>query len=155
MKSFLEYKAEKEKILLEKDKDKNKGATPDPKIWKLWRSLINMSKKELEEFYNSEEGKSAGMSKEEAAKAGIDNGRESCRMLMKMIPDGSSYESAKEKWTPFMWYWARKQNSFNSRMRGMRKNIIGNPFERDGKMTGWLKSMLIWGHDPRKPLRKV
>ena len=49
----------------------------------------------------------------------------------------------------------RKQNSFNSRMKGMRSRIHGNPFEKDGKMTRWLKSMLIWGHDPRKPLRKV
>lgn len=155
MKSFQEYKAEKEKILLEKDKHKNKGATPDPEVWKLWRSLINMSKKELEDFYNSEDGKDAGMKKSEADAAGIDNGRESCRMLMKMIPDGNTYETAKEKWTPFMWYWARKQNSFNSRMRGMRKRIVGNPFEKDGEMTRWLKSMLIWGHDPRKPLRKV
>jgi hypothetical protein len=53
MKSFIEYKDEKKKILLEKDKFKNRGATPDPKIWKLWRSLINMSKKEIEEFYES------------------------------------------------------------------------------------------------------
>jgi hypothetical protein len=77
MKSFIEYKDEKKKILLEKDKFKNRGATPDPKIWKLWRSLINMSKKELEEFYESDEGKGAGMSKKEADAAGVRTGRES------------------------------------------------------------------------------
>lgn len=152
MKSFLEHKELTESILNEAE---SKNTTPDEETWKKWRKLINMSEKELKAFYDSDEGKDAGMKKGEADKAGIDSGRESARMLMKMIPDGGSYKSAEEKWTPTMWRWCRKQNSFNSRMRGMRSRIVGNPFEKDGKMTRWLKSLLIWGHDPRKPLRKI
>jgi hypothetical protein len=150
MKSFSEYKNLTEEVLKESVEN-----TPDENVWKSWRKLINMTTKELKAFYDSEEGKDAGMKQGEADKAGIDSGRESARMLMKMIPDGNSYKEAEEKWTPTMWRWCRKQVSFNSRMKGMRKRMVGNPFERDGKMTRWYKSLLIWGHDPKKPLRKV
>ena len=151
MKSFNDYKQEK-LIALEEAKDPN--SSPDKEIWKTWRQLVNMTEKELKSFYDSEDGKDAGMKQGEADKAGIDSGRESARMLMKMIPVGKTFEDATKNWTPTMWMWCRKQNSFNSRMRGMRKRIIGNPFEKDGEMTRWLKSLLIWGHDPRKTLKK-
>jgi hypothetical protein len=150
MKSFSEFKQDQEPIL-----ESGTNTKPDENVWKTWRKLINMSLKELENFYNSEEGKDAGMKQSDADKAGIDSGRESARMIMKMLPHGASFSAAEEHWTPTMWKWARKQNSFNSRMRGMRKRMVGNPFERDGKMTRWLKSMLIWGHDPRKSMRKI
>ncbi len=150
--SFSKFKKLYEELLSEAEV---KNTHPDEKVWKKWRSLVNMSASELEKFYNSDEGKDAGMKKGEADKIGIDSGRESARMLMKMIPIGGSFSQAEKNWTPTMWRWCRKQNSFNSRMRGMRSRIVGNPFEKDGKMTRWLKSMLIWGHDPRKPLRKV
>ena len=109
-----------------------------------------MTEKELKDFYDSDEGKTAGMKQTDADKAGIDSGRESARMLLKMIPIGKTFKSASENWTPSMWEWCKKQNSFIGRMRGMRSRMTGNPFERDGKMTRWLKSLLIWGHDPRK-----
>ena len=149
MKSFNEHKEEIEDFLNES------ASEADEKAWKSWRKLINMSLKELKDFYDSTDGKDAGMKQSDANKAGIDSGRESARWLMKMIPKGGSYKQAEENWTPTMWKWCRKQISFNSRMRGMRKRMVGNPFERDGEMTRWLKSLLIWGHDPRKPLRKV
>lgn len=150
MKSFSEHKEQNEEILKE-----SAETTPDENVWKKWRSLVNMTAKELKTFYDSPNGKDAGMKQGEADKIGIDSGRESARMLIKMIPDGGSYKESEEKWTPTMWRWCRKQVSFNSRMRGMRKRMVGNPFERDGQMTRWYKSMLIWGHDPKKPLRKV
>jgi len=150
MKSFSEHKEQNEEILKE-----SVETTPDENVWKKWRSLVNMTAKELKTFYDSPNGKDAGMKQGEADKIGIDSGRESARMLIKMIPDGGSYKEAEEKWTPTMWRWCRKQVSFNSRMRGMRKRMVGNPFERDGQMTRWYKSMLIWGHDPKKSLRKV
>ena len=152
MKSFSEYKQFKEAILSEKNSSTD---NPDENVWKSWRELINMSYKELKDFYDSDQGKDAGMKQKEADKEGIDSGRESARMLMKMIPIGGSFKTAQDKWTSDMWRWCRKQISFNSRMRGMRKRMVGNPFERNGEMTRWLKSLLIWGHDPRKPLRKV
>lgn len=142
MKTFNEFKNE---IPLEENSNQ-----PDKKVWETWKKLVNMTEKELKEFYDSEEGKTAGMKQGEADEAGIDSGRESARMLLKMIPSGSSFNKAEEKWTSDMWRWAKKQNSFISRMRGMRSRMVGNPFERDGKKTRWLKSLLIWGHDPRK-----
>ena len=153
MKSFEEFSRDLKKIQ-ESNKDK-RTAEPDEEVWKKWRSLINMTPKELKDFNESENGSDAGLTATQAKEEGIDYGRESARMILKMLPTGGSFESASKNWTPSMWYWARKQNSFNSRMRGARKRIKGNPFERDGKMTRWLKSLLIWGHDPRKPLRKV
>ena len=150
MKSFKDYKKE---LVITESGDPN--STPDLDIWKKWHQLINMTEKELKDFYDSEDGKDAGMKQSEADKAGIDSGRESARMLIKMIPIGNTFEAASKNWTPTMWSWCRKQNSFNSRMRGMRKRMVGNPFERDGKMTRWLKSLLIWGSDPRKSMKKI
>ena len=139
MKNFEEFLFEAERT-----------AKPDEEVWNKWNSLINMSVKELKAFMDSEDGKDAGMKKSDAKKAGINSGRESAGMLLKMIPIGKSFKQAEEKWSSSMWYWARKQNSFNSRMQGAGKRIKGNKYEKDGKMTRWLKSLLIWGHDPRK-----
>ena len=44
-----------------------------------WKSLVNMTKGELEKFYNSEEGKEAGLSSSEAKSLGIHNGSLSLR----------------------------------------------------------------------------
>lgn len=148
MKPFNDFRKE----LNEKAQDKN---PPNEDLWKEWRKLVNMSQSELQNFYDSEDGKEAGMKKSDAKKAGINSGRESAEMLLKMIPTGGSFQSAEKNWTPTMWGWASDQVSFISRMRGMRKRMIGNPFERDGKKTRWYMSLLIWGHDPRKPMRKV
>jgi hypothetical protein len=152
--TFSEFKHRRDEII-EKEKTPPTHSSVDEEIWKKWRSLVNMTASELQNFYDSENGKDAGMKQKEANKVGIDSGRESARMLLKMIPTGGSFSSAEKNWTPDMWRWARKQNSFNSRMKGARKRIKGNPFEKDGEMTRWLKSLLIWGHDPRKPLRKI
>lgn len=153
LESFEEFRTRRNKILLE-EKTPPRNAAPDEEVWKTWRSLINMSVKELQNFLDSD-GKDAGLTAAQAKAAKIDSGHESAAMLLKMIPHGNSFSSAQENWTPSMWFWARKQNSFNSRMKGARKRIKGNPFEKDGEMTRWLKSLMLWGHDPRKPLRKV
>lgn len=142
MKSFREFKDE---LPIEESKD-----VPNQEVWTKWKKFVNMTVKELKDFYESEDGKTAGMKQGEADEAGIDSGRESARMLLKMIPSGTTFKQAEEKWTPDMWRWAKKQNSFIGRMKGMRQRMVGNPFERDGKKTRWLKSLLIWGHDPRK-----
>ena len=125
-------------------------SVPDEEVWKKWKVLINMTVKELKDFYDSEEGKDAGLRPSEAKITGIDYGRESARMIIKMLPHSDTYEEAERHWTTSMWKWARKQNSFNSRMIGAKKRIKGDPYEKNGKMTRWLKSLLIWGHDPRK-----
>lgn len=130
-------------------------------VWAQWRTWINMSLSELKNFYESGYGKQAGMKQSEAGKLGIDTGRESARWLMKMIPTGGSWSSALENWTPAMWKWAKKQNSFNSRMYGTSKRAKGNPWydEKmvDGKKTKVptriLLALKIWGHNPEKKKR--
>ena len=105
-----------------------------------WRKLVNMSRSELERFYNSEEGKVAGLTPQEAEEAGIDSGRESARWIMKM-------KSTKvADWTPMMWKWAKKQISFISRMSGNKGKLV----DENGQKTRKHLSILIWGHNPNK-----
>jgi len=105
-----------------------------------WKSLVNMSKSELQSFYNSKEGKEAGLTPSQATNAGIDSGRESARMIMKMknTPVG--------EWTENMWRWAKKQISFISRMSGVK----GALYDDKGNKTRKHTSLLIWGHNPEK-----
>lgn len=105
-----------------------------------WKLLVNMSKGELEKFYNSQEGKDAGLSTSEANEQGISSGRESARMIIKMK------ETTKDKWTDTMWKWANKQISFISRMSGMQ----GELYDDKGNKTRKHTSLLIWGHNPKK-----
>lgn len=109
-------------------------------IYKEWKSLVNMSKSELQEFYNSEEGKKAGLSSSEARQLGIDNGRTSARWIIKMkdVPFLS--------WSLTMWKWAKKQISFIKRMSGNK----GSLYDEKGNKTRKHTSLLIWGHNPEK-----
>lgn len=108
--------------------------------YKKWRSLVNMSYGELKKFYESKEGKEAGLSSGEAKKQGIDSGRESARMVMKMKT------TPRTKWTPDMWRWAKKQISFISRMSGNQ----GDLYNEKGNKTRKHTSLLIWGNNPEK-----
>ena len=108
--------------------------------YKKWKELVNMSRSELEKFYNSEEGKIAGLSAKEAKKQGIDSGRESARWIMKM-----KYVPVSE-WNKNMWRWAKKQISFISRMSGMK----GKLYDEKGRKTRKHLALLIWGHNPEK-----
>ena len=111
-------------------------------IYKKWKSLVNMSKKELEDFYNSEEGKRAGLSASEAHKLGIHYGRESAKWILRMksIPS--------HEWTPKMWEWAKRQINFITRMSGNAGELIGE----NGEKTRKYLSLLIWGNDPNKKM---
>jgi len=110
------------------------------KIYEQWKDLVNMSKAELQKFYNSVEGKKAGLTDSEAKNLGIDNGRTSARWIMKMkdVPFVN--------WTDEMWKWCKKQISFIKRMRGNQ----GDLYESDGTKTRKHTSLLIWGHNPEK-----
>jgi len=119
-------------------------------LYRIWKSLINMSATEILDFATSPEGKAAGLPRKEAAEKGIRSGRDSALALIRMIPKGRGLAAALENWTPSEWRWAKAQVSFIRRMLGMRKRMVQNPFFRNGKMTRWLSSLLIWGHDPRK-----
>ena len=126
--------------------------TLDEKIslYHTWKPLINMSATEILEFATSPEGKAAGLSRKEAAAREIRSGRDSALALIRMLPKGRGLVSALENWTPSEWRWAKAQVSFIRRMIGMRKRMKGDPYFRNGRMTRWLSSLLIWGHDPRK-----
>jgi len=108
--------------------------------YKKWKTLVNMSKGELKKFYDSIEGKRAGLTPEQAKSAGIDSGRESARWIMKMK------DTPVAKWTPNMWRWAKKQISFVSRMSGNK----GSLYDEKGRKTRKHTSLLIWGHNPEK-----
>jgi len=110
------------------------------KIYEQWKDLVNMSKSELQKFYNSEEGKKAGLSDSEAKALGIDNGRTSARWIMKMkdVPFVN--------WTDDMWLWAKKQINFIKRMSGNK----GALYNEKGVKTRKHTSLLIWGHNPEK-----
>lgn len=110
-----------------------------------WKELVNMTSSELEEFMNSEEGKVAGLTREQAKNAGsngerISTGRDSARAILRMK------KKSVLKWNANDWEWAKKQISFISRMTGMN----GELRDSNGKPTRKLLSLLIWGNDPEK-----
>ncbi len=120
------------------------GGIIDEATYEKWKSLVNMTKKQLQDFYNSKEGRVAGLSASEAKEKGIDSGRESARWIMKMK------DTPVSKWTPAMWKWAKKQISFISRMSGMK----GGLYDDNGNKTRKHTSLLIWGHNPESSLEK-
>lgn len=109
-------------------------------IYSKWRRLINMTASDLQRYYDSPDGQTSGLTQKEADKQGIDSGRESARMIIKMK------RTRRALWTPDMWRWAKKQISFVSRMRGLK----GDLYDPKRKKTRKLKALLIWGHDPKK-----
>lgn len=109
-------------------------------IYQKWRKLVNMSASELRKFYDSEEGKKAGLKPSEAKAEGIDYGRESARWILKMK------KTPVKGWTPAMWKWAEKQIWFISRMSGNK----GPLYNEKGNKTRKHTSLLIWGHNPKK-----
>ena len=130
------------KVINDRDMKFKEGGEVDEhkETYKKWKSLVNMSYSELKRFYDSEEGKVAGLKPSEAKAQGIDSGRESARWIMKMKKTPVS------EWTPTMWKWAKKQISFISRMSGAK----GDLYDDKGNKTRKYLSLLIWGNDPKK-----
>ena len=120
----------------------NGGLLPPEKqeLYREWKNLVNMSVSELKAFYDSKEGKEAGLSAAQAREQGIDRGRTSARWIMKMLDTDVS------KWTPAMWKWCKKQISFIKRMRGNK----GSLYDEKGVKTPKHTSLLIWGHNPER-----
>ena len=119
---------------------KEGGEVENKETYAKWKSLVNMSSSELERFYNSEEGKKAGLTPQQAKNEGIDSGRESARMILKMK------DTKVSDWTPNMWRWAKKQISFISRMSGVK----GSLYDDKGNKTRKHLALLIWGNNPEK-----
>lgn len=114
-----------------------------------WRKLVNMTATELRRFLDTKDGKEAGLSRAEAARQGIRSGQDSARALLRMIPHGRSFKGATEHWSTTDWEWAQRQVSFISRMRGNRGPLYDEKKRPTRKMT----SLLLWGHNPEKPMR--
>jgi hypothetical protein len=119
---------------------KDGGEVGNKQTYAKWKGLVNMSKSELKEFYDSKEGKEAGLKASEAKAQGIDSGRESARWIYKMK------STPVAEWTPAMWKWANKQISFISRMKGVK----GDLYDSKGNKTRKHTALLIWGHNPEK-----
>lgn len=119
-------------------------------LWKKWRRHVNMTRTELVKFL-MEYGDTAGLSRSQAKRQGIKSGRDSAKQLLKMIPTGTSYSRAEREWSAKQWDWAKRQVAFIRRMRAAK----GPLFDDDGEPTRKLLSLMLWGHDPQKPLRSV
>jgi len=109
-------------------------------LYQEWNDLVNMSSSELQKYYDSEEGKSSGLSAAEAKKLSIKSGRESARWIIKMK------ETPVSEWTSEMWQWAKRQVSFIKRMKGVK----GDLYDDKNQKTRKHKALLIWGHNPEK-----
>lgn len=105
-----------------------------------WKSLVNMSASELQKFYDSPEGKEAGLSRKEAKDKGIRSGRDSALAIIKM--KNKNYKD----WSPSEIQWAKHQISFVSRMKGAK----GPLYDDKGNKTRKHLSLLIWGYNPEK-----
>lgn len=114
--------------------------------YKKWKSLINMSAAELQSFYDSQEGKKAGINKKKASELKIKRGRDSALAIIRMLKNGSSYEKAIKNWSANDWTWAGRQISFISRMKG----ASGKLRDENKKPTRKLLALKIWGHNPEK-----
>lgn len=109
-------------------------------LYQEWKTLVNMTKKELAAFRKTPEGKKAGLTKTSAKKKNISSGQESAEWILKMK------DTPKEEWTDQMWEWAKKQINFIKRMSGMK----GPLYDKKGNKTRKHTALLIWGHDPKK-----
>jgi len=145
-----------------------------------WAKLINMKNKELKAFLDSDWGKVAGLSPEEAKKLGINSGRTSGRRILKMRKKlglggpkdyikgprhlDEMWEVALKKWTgPATkkgtdWYWCTRQVRFNKRFMGdnfgERKGPLVKKQKTQNQPSRRLLSLWVWGHDPWRYARK-
>jgi hypothetical protein len=111
----------------------------DQTLWTKWKSLMNLTRKEYADTL--------------AIINLNDNDKKLSEKIKKMLEDSSSFEVSSQRWPADSWKICKEQVSYLTRMRSMRKRMVGNPFEKDGKPTKWLENMLAKGHDPRKPLK--
>ncbi len=145
-----------------------------------WAKLINMKNKELKTFLDSDWGKVAGLSPQEAKKLGINSGRTSGRRILAMRKKlglggpkdyikgprhlEQMWEVALKKWTgPATkkgtdWYWCTRQVRFNKRFMGdnfgERKGPLVKKQKTQNQPSRRLLSLWVWGHDPWRYARK-
>lgn len=115
----------------------------DDEVYREWKTLVNMSAKEIEDFLD-QYGDVAGLSRAQASAQGIRSGRDSARAIIRMK------RKKKADWNSGDWKWARRQVAFIKRMSGSRGDLLRE--KADGTMVPTRKylSLLVWGHDPLK-----
>ena len=112
----------------------SKPNSPANEIWIKWCKLVNMTPGEIKDFLSTENIEDT--------------------TLTEMVDSGDTFEKAETNWNSFQWEYAKTSPGKISRTLKMRLRMTGNPFERDGIKTNWIKGLMKLGHDPRKPLRK-
>lgn len=107
-----------------------------------WKKLVNMPSATLKKFIDSDTGKEAGLSRQEASNLGIKSGRDSARAILRMRQKPFS------EWTADDIKWMNRQISFVSRMSGNRGPMF--QVNKEGKKipTRKLTSLWIWGNVP-------
>jgi len=125
MKTFSEY--------LEESRVKEEDFS-DKELWEIWKANINMTAKQIEEFH-----KNSNFEKNEVTET-----------FLVMFKSGKTFEEASKNWKLLDWKFCKKQVSTVSRYKKMRKRMVGNPFEKNGKNTKWYNTLLSLGNDPRK-----
>lgn len=128
MKSFKEHISDKKQLF-----DDAVEIPANPELWTRWKKLVNMNMKAFTEFYEKSFPK-------DTRKVVICN----------MMKNGKSFEEASAQWKLEDWKICKKQVSTIEKYQKMRKRLVGNPFEKNGSKTNWYKTLLSWGHDPRK-----
>jgi hypothetical protein len=111
-------------------------------IYDKWKSLINMSEKELKDWGKDPDHLEASLNREEAKDNGkIQSGYDSFHRIKRRK------DKPFEDWTAQDFDNASQENGFNGRMLG------GNPGKPVGStgMSKWEISLRNWGHDPSKP----
>ena len=110
-------------------------------IYDKWKSLINMSKKELVEWGKDPDHLEASLNREEAKDNGkIQSGYDSFHRIKRRK------DKPFEDWTAQDFDNASQENGFNGRMLGGKP---GKPVGSTG-MSKWEISLRNWGHDPSK-----
>ncbi len=111
-------------------------------IYDKWKSLINMSKKELEEWGDNPDHLEASLNREEAKSEGkIQSGYDSFHRIKRRK------DKPFDEWTAQDFDNASQENGFNGRMLGGKP---GQPVGSTGR-SKWEISLRNWGHDPSKP----
>lgn len=108
-----------------------------------WKQLVNLPSKTLEKFLDSEEGRTAGLTRKEAKAAGkIKTGRGSARAILRMRSKPFT------DWSTEDINWMYRQISFVARMSGMKGDLY--KIDKNGNKipTRKLTSLLVWGHKP-------
>ena len=110
-------------------------------IYSKWKSLINMSKKELVDWGEDPDHLEASLNREEAKDNGkIQSGYDSFHRIKRRK------DKPFEDWTAQDFDNASQENGFNGRMLGGKP---GKPVGSTG-MSKWEISLRNWGHDPSK-----